>query len=189
LSGPIVTAVITPVVATPLGTAVEGSTDSVPVTSLSPLPTIAGGGTIQDIDGMPNNPSDAGKVGLDVSGATCFPGSATAELADGKRVMVKDVWIGDKLCVSFAEFSEVFMQTYGDAGYEGNVFVQVFTEGGFSITATTGHMVHICKLYGNECRRKIIRIEDAVQRPRVIMPGPDGEKHVQVIKVKQVSRK
>ena len=73
---------------------------------------------------------------------SCFPATATVQLANGSTVEIQALQTGDKVFVGGGEYSEVFMWShrYPEAI---STFVQLTTKSGTSITLTAGHYLYV----------------------------------------------
>lgn len=117
--------------------------------------------------------SGAGTSGGDLSGVPvqagaqgaspnnpCFPGGALVMLEDGSNVSMEKLSIGDRVAVGGGKFSEVFMFTHRlkDVIYE---FVELSTDDGAKVRATTGHFMFVNGKYDTA---GVIKVGDVVVR-------------------------
>ena len=73
---------------------------------------------------------------------TCFPATATVQLANGSTVEMQALQTGDKVHVGTGEYSEVFMWShrYPEAV---NSFVQIAIMSGTAVTLSSGHYLYV----------------------------------------------
>lgn len=77
-----------------------------------------------------------------IEDASCFPGDASVDLADGTKRLMKDVAVGDIVRVGQNTFSPVFMFTHRLSG--GNrTFLRISTSTGEALDVTKGHYMYI----------------------------------------------
>lgn len=73
--------------------------------------------------------------------ASCFPGSATVQLASGETKRVDSLSIGDRVQVGSGQFASVFMFTHKIADIRSR-FVAIRTESGDSLSLSKGHYIY-----------------------------------------------
>lgn len=82
------------------------------------------------------------EIGNVYGGRSCFPGSSTVALENGRVIKMKKVRIGDSVSVGNGQFSKVFMFTHR---HERTItrFISLKISNGAVITATPGHFIYV----------------------------------------------
>jgi Hint module len=91
--------------------------------------------------------------------ASCFPGDATTQLADGRLVRMDALEVGDNVRVAGGAYSTVFGFTHRDAGVRAE-FIHMATERGERVQATAGHYLRV---NGVLVAAGAVRIGDALE--------------------------
>lgn len=109
----------------------------------------SGSGTVvaqgEEESAAPSEPQvDDSSSDRDDSGedASCFPGGATVELADGTKRSMKDIAVGDIVRVGYDTFSPVFMFTHRLSSGR-RFFLRISTSTGETLEVTKGHYLYI----------------------------------------------
>jgi Hint module len=104
-----------------------------------------------DASGLPDASPDDGGSASTSGGKTgnstdrkssCFPASASVQMADGRTVPISSLEVGDSVRTGPHSYSDVFMFTHRAASSV-NTFVKLTTAAGPAITLTPGHYVYV----------------------------------------------
>lgn len=72
----------------------------------------------------------------------CFPGSATVQLENGRRILMSDVRVGHRVLVAPGTFSTVFMFTHKVDKVVSD-FIQIRTKTGETLSLTASHYIYL----------------------------------------------
>lgn len=110
-------------------------TSSVPGAAITSDSPITVGGQENGAYGSPSPTPSA-------DGDSCFPASATVELASGTHIPMYKLQIGDRVRVSSSEFSDVYMFSHRDIAATEESYVRISTLNN-SVIMTSGHYLPI----------------------------------------------
>lgn len=99
----------------------------------------SGGETGSEPNGQPGGEDSPSPI--DEEESTCFPGTATVEVAGRGDMAMEDLKLGDRVRVSATAFEPIVLFTHRDPAAVG-AYVALTTAGGRVLVSTTGHLVY-----------------------------------------------